>query len=221
MEKKLVLAVASAALLVFCVSCDAVLSEVSVAVRDGDWIEYNVTTTGNPPEEHNVTWARMEILHVNGSEIRINSTSQARNGTVSSLIMTLNVEKGQIGAWWIIPANLDPGAMFYDAFLDVNVTIFGEQKLEYAGAVRDITNTTVPGRVKRWDKATGVFVLSDDELPDYSIKVSAYRTNIWSPQIPGSDSTTYYVTAFVVTLAVVGIVLLIFMRRRKKNGASN
>jgi len=221
MERKLVLAAASAAMLVLCVSCDAVLSEVSVAVREGDWVEYNVTTTANPPEEHNVTWARLEILHVNGSEIRINSTSQARNGTVSSLIMTLNVEKGQIGAWWIIPANLDPGAIFYDAFLDVNVTIFGEQQLEYAGAIRDITNTTVPGRVKRWDKATGVFVLSADELPDYSINVSAYRPNMWNPQIRGLDSAIYYVTAFVATLAAVVIVVLIFMRRRKKNDASN
>lgn len=216
MVRKLVLAAATAALLVICISCDFGLCEVSVIVKEGDWIEYNVNTTGDPPEEHNVTWARLEILGVEGNNIRINSTSLARNGSISSLFMTLNPEKGQIGAWWIISANLNPGETFYDAFLNVTLAVKGEEQLEYAGAVRTITNITVPGRVKQWDKATGVFVLSDDELPDYSIRVSAYRTNIWGSQLPSPNLTVFYIIAVVaIAIAIAFVVIKVVMRRNK------
>ena len=102
-----------------------VQGELPVGVKQGDWIEYNVETTGNPPEEHNVTWARMEIIRVQGDEVDVNVTTQARNGTISSLVMMLNLSKGVIGAWWIIPANLGPGDTFYDDFLNYTVTIDG------------------------------------------------------------------------------------------------
>src|SRR4030067_2968356 len=96
--------------------------------------------------------------------------------------MTLNIEKGQIGAWWIISANLNVGETFYDAFFGINITIQGEEQLEYSGAARTITNASIPERTKRWDKATGVFVLSSDNYADYTIDVVAYSTNLWSPQ---------------------------------------
>jgi len=191
-------------------------------VKEGDWIEYNVTTTGTPPiPEHNVTWARLEILGVQGSEITINSTSLLRDGTVASRILILNVEKGEIGAWWIIPANLDPGDTFYDDLLQQNITIQGEEQLEYAGATRTVTNASIPTRIKRWDKATGVFVMSDDDFPDFTIFVSAYSTNMWSPRILGLDSPIFYVVVSVVVVAIPAIVLLLALRRRKKqNGTS-
>jgi hypothetical protein len=155
-------------------------------------------------------------LQVEGSEVRINSTSRARNGSVSSLLMTLNVEAGMIGAWWIIPVNLNPGEQFYDAFIGQNITILGEEQLEYAGAVRTVTNTTVPGRIKHWDKATGVFLLSADVLPDYSINVRAFSTNLWSPQILGLEPAVFYAVVFVAAATIVAMVLLVFIWRRKK-----
>src|SRR3989304_1752884 len=82
--------------------------EISVGVKEGDWIEYEVTTTGTSPEEFNITWARMEILNVQGPEISANVTREALNGTLSSLVMTFNLERGKIGAWFIIPAGLNP-----------------------------------------------------------------------------------------------------------------
>jgi hypothetical protein len=36
-------------------------ADVSVGVKKGDWIEYQVTITGNPPQDHNITWARMDV----------------------------------------------------------------------------------------------------------------------------------------------------------------
>jgi hypothetical protein len=218
MGRKAVLALGFLVILSISLSADVASAKIAVGVKEGDWIEYHVTTTGNPPEEHNVTWGRLEVLQVNGSEIRVNSTTLARNGTVSSLIMNLNVEKGVIGAWWIIPVNLNPGESFYDSLLNLNVTIDGEEQLQYAGATRIITNATVPGRIKQWDKSTGMFVLSMDDLPDYTIRVVAYSTNMWAPQIMSIDPTVFYAIVAVATTVVV--VVLVFVWRQKTYGAS-
>jgi hypothetical protein len=69
MGKKLVLAIT---MLILLLVADVALGEVSVGVKKGDWIEYNVTTTGTPEEGHDVTWARMEILSVQGKDISVN-----------------------------------------------------------------------------------------------------------------------------------------------------
>jgi hypothetical protein len=73
-------------------------SEISVGMKAGDWIEYEVNTTGNPPIEHNVKYARMDILSVEGSTIQSNVTTQTNDGGASSYLMTLNLERGEIGA---------------------------------------------------------------------------------------------------------------------------
>ncbi len=213
-------------LLITCFLPDMALSEntssvgTSVGVQAGDWIEYNVTTTGNPPEEHNVTWARLEILHVQGAEVYVNVTTLARNGSISSLLMTLNIDKGVIGAWWIIAPNLNPGQTFYDSFLNTVVTIKGEERLNYCGATRTIINATVPTRVKQWDKTTGVFVLSDDVLPDYTIHVVAYATNMWSPDILGLDPALFYVVMLIVIVAVVIVAVALVAWSKKRNDAA-
>jgi hypothetical protein len=219
MAKKLSLGFAVAAFLLF-LFADAASGTPAIGVKPGDWIEYNVVTTGNPPEEHNVTWAKLEVLRVQSAEVDVNVTTTARNGTVSSLVMTLNLETGQIGAWWIIPANFNVGDTFYDAFLNQTVTISGEEQLEYAGATRTITNATIPDvRTKRWDKVTGAFVLSMDTLPDYTINVNAYRTNIWGQPVTGCvDATAFYVVGLgTITIIVIVVVLMVTRGRKTKN----
>ncbi len=219
MGKKLVLAMVALAILSVCVFSNNALAEISVGVKPGDWIEYDAVTYGNPPEEHNVTWARLEILQVQGFDVKVNVTTQARNGSFSNLTMTLNPQIGQIGAWWIIPANLNPGETFYDNFLNQNITIDGQEQLNYAGATRTITNATVPYRTKQWDKATGIFVLSMDDYPDYGINVTAYATNMWSAQIFGLIPAYFYAVVVAVVLVAVFVPLvLLLVRRKRQNG---
>ena len=191
-------------------------AEIAVGVKEGDWIEYEVTTTGTSPEEFNITWARMEILNVQETEISANVTREALNGTLSSLVMTLNLEKGKIGAWFIIPAGLNPGDSFRDEAMGRDVTVEGEQQLTCAGATRAITNATTPERLKRWDKSTGVFVECIDVLDKYSINATAIRTNLWSYQLPGLDPQTFHAVVFVFLTAIVAAVLLIAAGIRKK-----
>ena len=219
MGKKLVLAVVALALFSVCVFNDYAFGKISVGVKQGDWIEYNAVTSGNPPEEHNVTWARLEIVNVQGAEVKVKVTTQARNGSFSNLTMTLNPQTGQIGAWWIIPANLNPGETFYDDFLKQNITIDGEEQLECAGATRTITNATVPTRIKQWDKATGIFVLSIDDYTDYGINVKAYATNMWGVKILGLDPVYFYAALIAVVLVAISVSsVLILTRRKKQNG---
>jgi hypothetical protein len=190
--------------------------EVSVGVKKGDWIEYEVTTTGAPEEGHDVTWARMEILNVQGKEITVNVTTKAANGTFSSGIMTLNPEKGRVGVWFIIPANLNPGDAFFDASVGRNVTIEGSEQRTIAGATRTVTHATTPERIKSWDKATGVFVESVDTLPNYTLNAIADKTNLWSAQAPETDLTLLYVAGAGAAVIVVAVAVIAIARRRKK-----
>ena len=156
-------------------------ADLSIGVNRGDWIEYAVTTSGSPPEQFNLTWARMQISNVNGASIEINVTTRSANGTMSSRMMILNLQKGEIGAWFIIPANLNVG----DSFLDSDgqyVMIQGEQQLEWAGDLRTLTNATTPQRIKHWDKLTGVFVQCIDVFDNYTINATANNTNMWKDQ---------------------------------------
>ncbi len=188
------------------------IQAIEVGVKEGDWIEYQVTTTGNPPEQFNVTWAKMEISNVNKNQIITNVTTRGSNGTLSCLTMTLNLEKGQIGAWFIIPANLNPGDSFPDQSRGCNVTVEGEEQLTYAGAKRIITNATTPERIKRWDKSTGVFVQCIDTLDDFGINATAVRTNMWSSQVPEMNQASFAVAAGTFA---TGIIVIAVAKRKQ------
>jgi hypothetical protein len=199
-------------------STTIVQGQIEVGVKEGDWIEYTVKTTGDAPVEHNIIWARMEILDIKGTEFHANVTSEFPNGTLFSLIRTFNFVEGQVQAWVIIPANLGPGATFYDASINRNVTIEGEEQLTYAGATRTITYINTPEKHKQWDKATGVFVKTQDTFENYTILATANATNMWSPQIFGLDRPVFYAVVTVIVIVVVAVLVstVLIGRRRKR-----
>ena len=203
---------------VFLLFSPLAVADLSVGVKVGDWIEYKVTTTGNPPEVHNVQWARMEIVSVQGPEVLANVTTEDNNDTFSSLIMDMNIEKGEVGAWFLIPSNLNVGNTFYDINLGRNVSIEGQEQKIYAGALRTVINATTSERIKDWDKATGVFVKSIDILPGYTVNATAIKTNMWNPQILGLDQTSLYVV--VVTIVAVVIIAAAVVFVLSKQGSS-
>jgi hypothetical protein len=202
-------------MLILLLMTDVALGEISVGVKKGDWIEYEVTTTGTPEEGHDVIWARMEILDVQGKEISVNVITKAVNGTFSSMVMTMNPEKGNVGIWFIIPANLNVGDTFYDASVGRTVTIEGSEQREVAGATRTVTHASTPERIKSWDKSTGVFVESIDTLPNYTLNAIATKTNMWNPQMLGIDQNLFYALVGV-TVAAVAVAVLAVARRKKK-----
>jgi hypothetical protein len=197
--------------------CAAVAKgQISVGVKKGDWMEYNVTTTGSPPKEHNIIWARMEIMDVQGTEFNANVTTKAPDGTFTSLIRFFNIGEGQVSYWIVIPANLNPGDSFYDKSMDRNVTIEGEEEKIVAGTKRTITYANTPEWHKEWDKSHGIYVATIDSLEGYTINATAIATNMWSPQIFGLDSTQFYTILIVVVIIVIAAAATILLITRRK-----
>ena len=90
-------------------------------------MEYKVTGTGNIPEEHNVTGAKIEILGVDGKKIDVKITSTYSDGREENTTATLNLETGQIGDCFIIPANLNEDDKFPEQ-TEGTITIRGDKK---------------------------------------------------------------------------------------------
>ncbi len=193
----------------------AAATQVPLGVKEGDWIEYAISTTGTPPVEHDAVWARMEILEINGNEVKANIKTKTPNGTYLGSIRTFNLETGNVATWIIIPANLSQGDTFYDAYLGRNVTIEGEEERTIAGANRVTTYASIPERHKHWDKATGVFVEALDYMENYTVNATATATNMWTKQAASPDQTALYAAALAVTAVVVVTVAVLVYRRKK------
>jgi hypothetical protein len=208
--------------------------EPSVGVKEGDWIEYDisVTGTGTPPPTHDVRWMRIEVLPVQVAAFSVNLTSRYANGTIGSAVWKFNFTEGNVGGWIIIPSNLGPGETFYDSSMHtgkpVNVTIQRQEQKTVLGASRTVTYGNDSLRHKEWDKATGVFVGSSEVLKNVTNKDGWYienltvttratATNMWRPQILGLNQTVFYaLVAVIVLLAVVMLSSVIFVARRRK-----
>jgi cell division protein FtsL len=59
-------------------------------------------------------------------------------------------------------------------------------------------------------------MVSMDELPDYTINVVAYSTNMWGAQLFGLDPTIFYAIMLVLFVAIVAVAVLVITRRKKK-----
>ena len=197
-------------------------AQPSVGVKPGDWVEYHVKTTGAVPAAQDLTWAKIEILDVEGAAFHANFTVKYVNGTVSSATRFFNFSAGNVQAWIIIPGNLSPGQTFYDSSISSNVPIQGQIQKTVAGAERTVTwtNSTLGGvqRNKEWDKATGFYIQSADNLGTYTVNAQAYATNIWSPQILGLNQNVFYlvITAIAVVVTVIAA-LAVIARKKKRN----
>jgi hypothetical protein len=216
------------------VSPTLAFDEPSLGVKEGDWIEYNisVTGTGTPPPTHDVRWMRIEVLPVQGAAFSTNLTARYANGTTGSAVWKFNFTEGNVGGWIIIPSNLGPGDTFYDSSIHtrkpVNVPIQSQEQKTVLGASRTVTYGNDSFRHKEWDKATGVFVGSSEVLKnvtnkdgwyieDLTVTIRAIATNMWNPEIQGLNQTVFHILVAVsVVVVVVVLTSLIVVARRKR-----
>jgi hypothetical protein len=223
MNKKL--AVTIVILIVFLGTVSVVTSaELSVGVKQGDWIEYQVAFTGTPDVGHDVTWARMEVFDVQGKSINLAIATKFSNGTVLNETITLNLETGQLGDDFIIPANLNSGDTFFDRSQG-NITISGIEERTYAGANRTVVNGTTLQTTYYWDRATGVLVEGNSAFTNFTMHTKVDKTNMWQPtadeanmeqpQIFGLDPTIFYAFVIGVTVIIVAVIVIFAMRRKK------
>ena len=64
------------------IACLHASSHTSICVKDGDWIQYHVSTSGRPPGMKRIVWARMEILDVEESFFKANVIGGSERDTV-------------------------------------------------------------------------------------------------------------------------------------------
>ena len=198
-----VLVLASVVSVLLLVSPSLAKNEPVVCVKEGDWIEYDVDISGvgSPPPTHDVNWLRIEILPIQGTAFSANFTVRYTNGTVGSAIWKFNLTEGELEGWIVIPSNLSPGDLFYDLSRHtgkpVNVMVRGQEERTVLGATRTITYGNDSLRHKKeWDKATGMFIGSTEQIKnvtnkagwyieDLTVKTKAIATNMWSSQKGG------------------------------------
>jgi hypothetical protein len=191
----------------------AALCQDTVGVKKGYWMEYTVSGSGNLPDGHDVVWAKMEVIEVapDGSKFWVNFVSVARNESIYTSIRDFDFAEGDVEAWLIIPANLNPGESFYDVLSNSDVTIQGEETRTIAGATRTVTYANNTERYKVWDKATGMYIQTIDTLPGYEISANLTATNVWEPQILGLNQNVFNVDVAVLVTAVVTAVVAVFV----------
>jgi hypothetical protein len=188
-----------------------IYAEILVGVEEGYWMEYNIFTTGDVPPGHDVNGAKIEILSVAETKIDIQITSKYSDGTEEIITSTLNLETGQIGDSFIIPANLNAG----DTFLEQNegtLTISGVEEKIYAGAKRTTVYTATSITSFHWDRSTGFLVEATSTYPEFTLTTKAENTNIWQNQTFGIDP----IIPIVLVAAIIGAVLAIVLTKIKK-----
>ncbi len=192
-------------------------AQLTVGVKKGDWIEYQVTFTGTPSPDHSITSARMEIINVQGMEIYVNIVSTYENGTEVSTNSTLNLQTGQLIDNFIIPANLNTGDQFYDSNVG-NITINNTQQRTYAGATRTVVFANSLNNTYIWDQATGISVEGTSTASEYTMHSLAISTNIWQTQsnVVTIDSVILYAIVVITVIIITVIILLLAMRRKHK-----
>jgi len=222
MNRKLLLALTSFIALILIVPV-AISAEILVGVKQGDWIEYQVAFTGTPAEDHDVIWARMEITAVQGKSINLNMIVNFSDGTQEPKTATLNLESGQLGDDFLIPANLNAGDTFYDKN-EGNMMISGVEERTYAGATRTVVFANTSQTKFYWDKSTGILLEATSSYTEYTMHTKVDKTNMWQAQtdntnglqtqIFGLDSTLFY--ALIIAAVAILSVIIIFVMRRKK-----
>jgi hypothetical protein len=205
-------------------------TDQSVGVKEWDWIEYDITTTGtgNVPPSHDVRWARMEVLSVDRAAFSINVSVIYTNETRGSAVWKFNFTEGNTGGWTVIPANLSPGDTFFDYSQPQNVTIQQEEQKSVLGAIRTITcgNDSIR-QIKEWDKATGFFIGSVEVAQNYTnpdgwyfdnltTTIKATATNLWNRQIFGLEQTVFALVISGLVFVVISSVSALIMWQSKK-----
>lgn len=209
MNRKLAFLIVCLLVLIGMLFAAVVSAEISVGVKQGDWIEYKVTTTGTVPGEHDVKGAKIEVVAVEGKKIDVRFTSIYSDGREEIETSTLNLETGQIGDAFIIPANLNAG----DTYREGNITVSGVEERTYAGARRSVVYASTPQTMFYWDRSTGVLVEATSSYPDFTLNTKAEKTNMWQPQIFGLDPLAFIALLIVAIVAVLAIFLIIKMKR--------
>jgi hypothetical protein len=194
-----------------------------IGVKQGDWIQYKVTETGNPIPAYNITWASMNIINVQGEKITVNVLTEFANGTLyPENGITLNLATGAIGDGFFVPTNLNPGDTYSTEYEGIiNITSVGQT--EAGDAQRAVLVGVSTVSTYDWDRQTGIMISATSDLTGCVMHTTTSSTNIWAPQILGLNQTVFYgliIGVVVVVLMFVAFFALLVRRKKKPSAAS-
>ena len=192
-----------------------VLADLSVGVKPGDRIVYDVNYTGSPTQGHDIVRAQMEILSISGHSIVVSMTSRFSDNTTDVSQATLNFDTGDLIDNFIIPANLTSGQTFLDKNLG-NITIDRTEQRTYAGATRTVCITSTSTNTYVWDQATGVSVEGISQTQEYFIHSIVSETNLWQPSSNGLNPASVLMLTglFVIVIMIFAAIIVHFQRKR-------
>jgi len=201
-------------------------ANVTVGVKAGDWMEYNVSYvgSGDPPEEY-PNWFKFQITDVQETSISANMTYEMLNGTTTKSSHTYDLKTGVLQLL-VVPAGLTYADVFYHEDYG-NITIAGTEEGTYAGGTRTAFYATFNEIKVYWDKPTGIFLQSKQEILndnnetiEQTVTISA--TNRWiAPNASNNseiDQILFYakIIALVAVVAIIAVLLLRMMKKRGK-----
>jgi len=166
-------------------------SSYSVGVKNGDWVEYDITEFS---EEHT---ERIEFMNVAGAALTLNITDTAASGlTFSPEFVNINfttLDDSSAGLNFlnarvlIIPSNTNVGDSVYlgTEFGNTTIKILGETTRNYLEVDRLViyANFSLPPLQKQytlyWDKQTGVLVEATMSYGYVSSSLVISDTDLW------------------------------------------
>ncbi|KON33895.1 MAG: hypothetical protein AC479_02965 [miscellaneous Crenarchaeota group-6 archaeon AD8-1] len=186
-------------------------AQVTVGLKEADWIEYEITYTGTPPDWYPEN-ARFEVLTIQGTRITLELKTKALDGTENTNNVTFSLEDGAPD-FIIIPANLNIGDEVYHKEVG-SIKILGIEEYTYEGDTRELVYGSFVDLDYNWDRKTGIVIQIDQTTDTYTQSWLAVNTNIVQTQALDLDPMILYGTI----IAVVGIILIIVagILKRKK-----
>ena len=213
MSKNILLAIILIIFIVL-IRADTLFAQVSVGVKEGDWIEYQVTISGTAPQDHNIKCARMEVITLQGNNINLAIATEFSNGTMLNETITLNLEVGELGDDFIIPANLNTGDAFFDKHQG-EITITETEEKTYSGIIRTVLTATISQTTYYWDKSTGILVDAISTFNNYSMHTIINKTNLWQSEIFGSYPIIFFASIIAAVIGMAILIVAIYRRKRK------
>ena len=217
MHKSAILAISLTVLLIM-PFLGIALADDGVAVKNGDWIEYKVTVTGNPIPDLNITWARMDINYcVEGPAINVSVQTLFGNGTLyPEPHVPLNVATGAIGDGFFIPTNLKPGDIYQTEY-EGNITISRIEHIEVARRNEPFSSASPTKPPTTGTNKKALWFQQSQTSQDASCTQEPAQHIFWQPQILGLNPSTFYSLIATFAVAFTAIVGLLFWHKRTVN----
>jgi hypothetical protein len=216
-KKALTTAALTAVIVLAAFSASAFATQLAMGVEVGDYAEYIVDCTGAPLEGHDATWARMDIVRVDGLQVDVNFTTCLTDGSFVTAYEQLDFSAGKYIDYFVISSGLKKGDSFFDSRINGTVTIQNQEVKNYAGVDRTVVSGVTSFESSEgtatttwyWDQKTGIALEAISNYPEFTMHTTIIETNRWTP--PAQPNIT---NLAIFIIAFVGIVLAIYLLNR-------